>query len=162
MKKKVFVILTLIALCVCFCAILFGCDNLGKKVGTCTIEIECKTILDNMGNVEQGLIDNNLIPGDGIILKKALVDVFENDSVYTLVKRVCKQNKIHFDSSFEPVFQTYYITGINHIYEGSVGTSSGWMFFVDGIESTKGSSLIKLNGGENIRFAYTCSVGDVQ
>ena len=50
---------------------LIGCsDSLGDKIGEATISIECKTILDNMEKAEQGLIDNNLIPNDGIILEK--------------------------------------------------------------------------------------------
>lgn len=160
-KKKIYLILIVFILGI-FALTVVGCaENLGEEVGEATITIECKTILDNMDKVEEGLIDNNLIPKDGIILPKTTVVVYEKDTVYTLLKRVCKKNKIHIDSSYEPIFKTNYIKGINYIYEMSVGESSGWMYFVDGVEANHGVSLYKLKGGENIRVAYTVVAGDL-
>lgn len=158
MKKKIFCILLLVLVCVFTAMSLVGCaGDLGKKVGEATITIECKTILDNMGKVDQGLLENDLIPKDGVILGKTVADVFENDNVYTLLKRVCKQKKIHLDCSYD-----HYIRGINYIYEMSVGESSGWMYFVDGSEPNKGIGQYKLVGGENIKIAYTCAQGDLK
>lgn len=163
MKKKLFIVLSVFLVLLISFSMLIGCsDSLGDKIGEATISIECTTILDNMKKAEQGLIDNNLIPDDGIILEKVSVSVYEKDNVYTLLKRVCKQNNIHLHCDFEPVFKTYYIKGINHIYEMSVGESSGWMYFVNNEQPNQGASLVKVANGDEIRFAYTVIAGDLQ
>ncbi len=157
MKKKFWFVLAII-LCVMILAVgMSACsDNLGAKVGEVTIAIDCKTILQNKDKAEAGLIDNKLIPSDGIILKESIVDIFEKDNVLTVLKRICKQNKIHIDAD------SSYVKAINHIYEMSVGESSGWLYFVDGLQPNVGANQYKLKGGEKIVFAYTCVVGDLK
>ncbi len=157
MKKKFWFVLAII-LCVMILAVgMSACsDNLGAKVGEVTIAIDCKTILQNRDKAEAGLIDNKLIPSDGIILKESIVDIFEKDNVLTVLKRICKQNKIHIDAD------SSYVKAINHIYEMSVGESSGWLYFVDGLQPNVGANQYKLKGGEKIVFAYTCVVGDLK
>lgn len=157
MKKKFWFVLAII-ICVMILAVgMSACsDNLGAKVGEVTIAIDCKTILQNKDKAEAGLIDNKLIPSDGIILKESIVDIFEKDNVLTVLKRICKQNKIHIDAD------SSYVKAINHIYEMSVGESSGWLYFVDGLQPNVGANHYKLKGGEKIVFAYTCVVGDLK
>ncbi len=157
MKKKFWFVLAII-ICVMILAVgMSACsDNLGAKVGEVTIAIDCKTILQNRDKAEAGLIDNKLVPSDGIILKESTVDIFEKDNVLTVLKRICKQNKIHIDAD------SSYVKAINHIYEMSVGESSGWLYFVDGLQPNVGANQYKLKGGEKIVFAYTCVVGDLK
>ena len=163
MKKKFALLTIIVVLCITFSFIFAGCNgNLGEKVGEVTISIECKTILNNMDKVDKGILDNNLIPKDGIILGETKVTAYSKDNVYTLLQRVCREKKIHLDCALEPVFKTYYIKGINYIYEMSVGESSGWMYFVDGVQPDQGISLYKLKGGEKIKVAYTCVMGDLK
>ena len=157
MKKKFWSALAIILCVMIFAVGMTACsDNLGAKVGEVTIAIECKTILQNMDKAEPGLIDNKLIHSDGIILKDSAVDIFEKDNVLTVLKRICKQNKIHIDAD------SSYVKAINHIYEMSVGESSGWLYFVDGLQPNVGANQYKLKGGEKIVFAYTCVVGDLK
>lgn len=162
MKKRVCSIILFLIIIAGSLLLLVGCDKpLGEKIGEVTITIECKTILNNMDKVEQGLLDNNLIPKDGIILKDTITDIYNGDTVYDVLKRVCRTNKIHLDSEADPIMKTYYIKGINHIYELSVGESSGWLYSVNGDMPNIASSLYKLTGSEKIIFAYTCEVGDL-
>lgn len=157
MKKKFWSALAIILCVMIFAVGMSACsDNLGTKVGEVTIAIDCKTILQNKDKAEAGLIDNNLIPSDGIILKESIVDIFEKDNVLTVLKRICKQNKIHIDAD------SSYVKAINHIYEMSVGESSGWLYFVNGLQPNVGANQYKLKGGEKIVFAYTCVVGDLK
>lgn len=162
MKKRVCSIILFLIIIAGSLLLLVSCDKpLGEKIGEVTISIECKTILNNMDKVEQGLLDNNLIPKDGIILKETITDIYNGDTAYSVLKRVCKAKKIHLDSEADPIMKTYYIKGINHIYELSVGESSGWLYSVNGDMHNIASSLYKLNGLEKIIFAYTCEVGDL-
>ena len=157
MKKKFwFVLCSLICIIILSVSLTACVGNLGEKVGEITIAIDCKTILSNMDKAEQGLIDNNLITNDGIILKESKVDIYENDNVLTVLKRICKQNKIHLDAD------SSYVKGINHIYEMSVGESSGWLYFVDDLRPNIGANQYKLKGGEKVVFSYTCIVGDLK
>lgn len=160
MKKKNLVFALLI-LCVFTCLCFAGCNNLGEEIESVVISIECKTILDNMDKVEKGLLDNNLIPDDGVILPETTVKAYSKDSVYSVLVRVCKKNKIALDCALEPMFHTYYVKGINHIYERKVGDSSGWLYFVNDEQVNVGVSLCKIKGGENIRFAFTVTLGDL-
>ena len=114
MKNKSLLFVILIV-CIAFSLLFVGCSPLGEEIGEVTITIDCKTILNNRDKVEQSLIDNNLIPKDGIILPQTKVKVYSNESVYNVLIRVCKENKIAIDFDLEPMFQTYYVNGINNI-----------------------------------------------
>lgn len=163
MNKKFVKIMACLLLALIFAVAATACDDAPKnKIGEVSVTIDCRTILDNMEKVEQGLLDNNIIPVSGVILGKTNVDIFEGDSAYDALARVCKQHKIQLDSDYDPIFRTHYVTGINYIYEMSVGGSSGWMYFVDGQQPDVGISNFALNGGEEIVVAFTCVVGDLQ
>ncbi|MDE6967354.1 MAG: hypothetical protein K2P12_01735, partial [Clostridia bacterium] len=87
MKKKFALLTIIVVLCITFSFIFAGCNgNLGEKVGEVTISIECKTILNNMDKVDKGILDNNLIPKDGIILGETKVTAYSKDNVYTLLQ----------------------------------------------------------------------------
>ena len=49
----------------------------------------------------------------------------DGESVYDVLQRVCKANKIHMESSFTPVYNSAYIEGIHNLYEFDVGKLSG-------------------------------------
>ena len=62
-----------------------------------------------------------LVPEDGIILPATEVTFSDGESVYDVLQRVCKANKIHMESSFTPVYNSAYIEGIHNLYEFDVG-----------------------------------------
>ena len=57
-------------------------DAQEPQAQTCTISIDCSTILDNMDKLERG--KEGLIPSDGILLAKTEVQYEEGDTVFTL------------------------------------------------------------------------------
>lgn len=164
MKKKFF---SVVCVLLCLMCVLLGCTIEKDKtegqtpIGQVSFVIECKTILNNMDLVDKGLIEQNCIPQNGVILQTKKCDIFENDTVYDLIKRECKKANIRVDYSYNSMFDTYYIKGVNHIYEMSVGSSSGWLYFVNGEMFDKGISLYKLKNGDEVRLAYTCKPGDL-
>ncbi len=71
---------------------------------TCTISISCETILDNIDKCVES--KKALVPEDGIILPATEVTFSDGESVYDVLQRVCKENKIHMESSFTPVYNS--------------------------------------------------------
>lgn len=82
---------------------------------TCTISISCETILDNMDKCAES--KKALVPEDGIILPATEVTFSDGESVYDVLQRVCKENKIHMESSFTLVYNSAYIEGIHNLYD---------------------------------------------
>lgn len=97
-----------------------GC---GHKVYLRIISISCETILDNIDKCVES--KKALVPEDGIILPATEVTFSDSESVYDVLQRVCKANKIHMESSFTPVYNSAYIEGIHNLYEFDVGKLSG-------------------------------------
>ena len=125
---------------------------------TCTLSISCATILDNMElcNKEK----RELVPEDGWILKPMTVTYYEGESVFNILQRTCKQQKIHMEFENTPVYNSAYIEGINNLYEFDVGNTSGWMYRVNGWFPNYGCSRYQLQNGDVIEWVYTCDLGD--
>lgn len=124
---------------------------------TCTISISCETILDNMDKCAES--KKALVPEDGIILPATEVTFSEGESVYDVLQRVCKENKIHMESSFTPVYNSAYIEGIHNLYEFDVGKFSGWMYAVNEWYPNYGCSRYQLKDGDVVEWRYTCDLG---
>lgn len=128
-----------------------------KKQNTCTFVIECKTILNNMDNLKEN--KKEFLPADGVILKKTTATFEDGETVFDVLKRVCKENSIQMESSYTPGYDNYYIEGIAQIYEKDCGTKSGWMYSVNGNFPNYGCSDYIIKNGDEIKFLYTCDLG---
>lgn len=124
---------------------------------TCTISISCETILANMDTCAES--KKQFVPEDGVILPTTEVAFSEGESVFDVLQRVCKDNKIHMESSFTPVYNSAYIEGIHNLYEFDVGKLSGWMYSVNGWFPNYGCSLYQLKDGDVVEWRYTCDLG---
>ncbi|MBQ4370477.1 MAG: DUF4430 domain-containing protein, partial [Oscillospiraceae bacterium] len=128
------------------------------KETTCTISISCATILDNMSWCPPAKV--GLVPADGWILPPTEVVFNEGESVFNVLSRICKKNKIHMEFSNNPLYDSAYIEGINNIYQFDVGELSGWMYSVNGWFPNFGCSKYILNDGDVICWVYTCDLGN--
>ena len=124
---------------------------------TCTISIDCKTILANKSNLKSSKV--NFVPADGLILKNTTVELKKNDTVYDILSRVCKSKKIHMDANYTPAYKTYYVRGIHQLYELDCGNLSGWTYQVNGIVPNYGCSKYTVKAGDVIAWRYTCDGG---
>lgn len=134
-----------------------GDVEVGSKSYTCTFAIDCTTVLNNMGDLNSSKLGE--IPSDGWILKKTTVTFYENESVFDLLKRVCKENGIPMEAAFDPTFNSAYVEGINNLYEFDCGGTSGWMFRVNGWYPNYGCSRYILQPGDVVEWRYTCELG---
>ena len=65
-----------------------------QKQNTCTFVIECKTILNNMDSLKSN--KKEFLPADGVILKKTTVTFEGGETVFDVLKRICKENWNNF------------------------------------------------------------------
>ena len=132
-------------------------DRIIEKTGLLTSREMQAQILDNMDlcNKEK----RELVPEDGWILKPMTVTFYEGESVFNILQRTCKQQKIHMEFENTPIYNSAYIEGINNLYEFDVGNTSGWMYKVNGWFPNYGCSRYQLKDGDVIEWVYTCDLG---
>lgn len=124
---------------------------------TCTLSVRCDTILDNMDYLDEAKWE--LVPEDGVIFPATKVTFYEGESVFNLLQREMKKNKIHMEFRNTPMYNSAYICGINNLYEFDVGELSGWMHKVNDWFPNYGVSRYKLEEGDVVEFVYTCDLG---
>ncbi len=132
---------------------------------TCTISISCGTILANWDawdewDEETAAAKKPLVPSDGVILPSTTVTFSEGESVYDVLQRVCRENGIHMESSWTPMYNSAYVEGINNLYEFDVSQGSGWMYRVNGWFPNYGCSRYALQNGDVVEWLYTCDLGN--
>ena len=124
---------------------------------TCTLSISCAAILDNMDQVEEQ--KKPLVPADGWLLSETAITFYEGESVFDVLLRVCKENKLHMEYMDTPMYNSAYIEGIGNLYEFDVGPLSGWMYNVNGWFPNYGCSRYALQDGDTVCWVYTCDLG---
>ena len=127
-----------------------------SSINTCTITIRCDTILDNMENLTDG--KEAYVPANGCILSTSTVEFEEGETVFDVLERVCSYAGIQLEYSWTPMYNSYYIEGINHLYEFDCGNESGWMYKVNGWFPNYGCSSYTLQDGDTIVWCYTCNL----
>lgn len=121
---------------------------------SCTIEILCGTILNNLDALREG--KSAFVPANGVILAQSAVRFEDGETVFDVLKRACELADIQLEYSFTPLYNSYYIEGINNLYEFDCGEQSGWMYKVNGVFPDYGCSAYQLSDGDEIVFCYTC------
>lgn len=136
-------------------------DSKLKDHFSVTMSIDCSVILDNMDSLPDSLKKSNLLPVDGIMLPKMSFEVKTNKSVFDLLIKGTKQNKIQMEYSGNPDggISSVYIKSIGHLYEFSCGPLSGWMFRVNGEFAGNDASGHTLTAGDEVEWIFTCDLG---
>ena len=124
----------------------------------CTIFISCATILDNMDRVPTA--KQKIIPSDGIILKEVKISVKKGSTVFDVLQTATKENKIHLEYTYTPLYKNYYIEGIYNLYEFECGNGSGWLYSVNDEFPSEGCSTYEVENGDVIKWLYTCDFGE--
>ena len=125
---------------------------------TCTFSIECSTILNNLDMLDPDKLE--MVPSDGVILAEITVTFYEGESVFDVLQRVCKDNGIHMEAEWTPIYNSAYIEGIHNLYEFDCGALSGWMYRVNGWYPNYGCSRYQLQDGDVVEWRYTCDLGN--
>ncbi len=129
-----------------------------EKTYTCTFEIDCDTILNNLDQLDPDKLE--MVPSDGVILKKTKVTFYEGESVFDVLQRLCKEKDIHMEASWTPIYNSAYVEGIHNLYEFDCRALSGWMYKVNGWYPNYGCSRYQLKDGDTVHWRYTCDLGN--
>ena len=141
-----------------------------NKTVTCTIEINCQTILDNIDKLRPE--KKAFLPQNGIILSETTVTVVEGSTVFDVIKIICSKNTctdkctyckktgIQLDYLYNKDLDSQYIRGIHQIYEKDCGTGSGWEYSVNGIFPNFGVNKYTVKDNDIIKILYTCDRGE--
>ena len=124
---------------------------------TVTVSISCAALLDSMDKLAQN--KRPLVPEDGVLLPETQVTFSAGESAFDVLQRVCRDNKLHMESSFTPLYNSAYIEGIGNLYEFDAGSLSGWMYAVNDWFPNYGCSRYQLQDGDMVRWVYTCDLG---
>lgn len=123
-------------------------------VGYVYITIRCDTILNNMDELNPAKAE--FVPADGVILPRLKVGYGEGETVFDVLARVCNTYDIQLEYSWEPLYDAYYIEGINNLYHFDCSSESGWMYKVNEWFPNYGVSAYTVSDGDVIEFLYTC------
>lgn len=123
----------------------------------CTLSVKCDTIINNKDKLNSEKL--KLIPQDGIIFAEQEVTFYEGESVFNLLVREMKKNKIHLEFVNTPIYNSAYIEGIANLYEKDCGENSGWKYMVNGHSPNFGCSNYQLKEGDKVEWVYSCDLG---
>ena len=125
---------------------------------TVTISIRCDTLSSDMSKLTNSSIAG-YIPTNGVILKTTTYKGTTDSTVFDVLNTVCRNNGIQLESTYTPLYESYYVEGINYLYEFDGGPGSGWMYKVNGWYPNYGCSSYYLSDGDVIEWVYTCDYG---
>lgn len=121
----------------------------------CYVTITCKTAMKSE-KLKPAM--QKILPSDGVILEKYTVDFSEGETIFEVVSRVTKENKIHMEYSGNAKIP--YIEGISNLYEFECGPLSGWMYRVNSWFPSFSMGQYKVERGDEIELVYTCNLGE--
>jgi len=125
-----------------------------KTENICTITIRCDTVLDNQNLLDEAKVP--YVPADGVILPEIEVEFTPGENVFDVLQRVCEAADIPLEYSWTPLYDSYYLEGICHLYEFDCGPESGWMYQVSGKFPNYGCSSYEVQPGDRIEWLYSC------
>ena len=119
---------------------------------SCTLNVECKSILNNMDKLKDG--HSEYVPANGYIIKGYKYTAKAGFTAYDALKKACEDNGIKLTAK-SSMYGTY-VSGINNIDEFDCGSQSGWMYSINGNRPNVSASSQKINDGDEITFEYVC------
>ncbi|MEG0546809.1 MAG: DUF4430 domain-containing protein [Oscillospiraceae bacterium] len=123
----------------------------------CYLSVDCKTILNNKDKFNKDKL--SILPSDGVIFSQHKVVFNDGETVFDVLSRELRKNRIHMEFSKTPIYNSSYIEGIGNIYHFDCGELSGWMYSVNGVFPNYGVSRYKLSDGDKIEMKYSCDLG---
>lgn len=131
----------------------------GESVVTVSMEIRCDNLAKDLSKLKKKELEE-YVPEDGVILAKTETQVPEGSSAFDVLNKICREKDIQVESSYTPTYKSYYVEGINYLYEFDAGAGSGWMYKVNEEFPQYGASEYEVKDGDYIVWVYTCDLGE--
>ena len=98
---------------------------------------------------------------NGEILKQKEYVLLEDETVFDVLKRVCRFEKIHmeYQGADKNIYNSVYVQGLNYLYEFDCGKLSGWVFLVNGKQTDLSCGKYKLKDGDKVEWVYSLEAG---
>ncbi|MDL2211750.1 DUF4430 domain-containing protein [Erysipelotrichaceae bacterium OttesenSCG-928-M19] len=126
------------------------------------------TIYIDVRNLNKASNNNKLkpelrkyVPANGYVLSKTTIEVAKDATAFDVLMKATRLNRIQmeYQGASENIYNSVYIQGINHIYEFSAGSESGWMYSINGSFPNYGMSAVTVKNKDVLRVVYTCDLG---
>lgn len=132
-------------------------DEITEDSDTVYFSINCENALSS-GTLTDSQLEEIK---DGKILQKKEYVLLEDETVFDVLKRVCRFEKIHmeYQGADKNIYNSVYVQGINYLYEYDCGELSGWIFLVNGEQTDLSSGKFKLKDGDVVEWVYTLDMG---
>jgi hypothetical protein len=124
---------------------------------TVTLSVRCDTVANRMDLLHED--KHELVPKGGVIFPATEVTAYEGESVFNILQRELKRQRIHMEFRNTPIYNSAFIMGINNLYELDAGELSGWTYNVNGWFPNYGCSRYQLQPGDTVEWLYTCDLG---
>ena len=125
------------------------------QIYECTVSVECLSALQHPDWMNP--VKTEFIPDDGWILRSVRVPFSEKETAFDATKRALEYAGIPMEYSWTPLYNSFYLEGIGHLYELDGGPESGWLYRINGWYPGSGASSCVLQDGDEIRWTYSCT-----
>ena len=147
-SKKGNIIAIVTVLCVAGLILLLTHLQSPDAYGTCTIGVECKSILSNTALLNAEKAD--YLPPEGVLLAGEAVGIYEGDTVLAVLERAVQTAGIALESEEGAVI------GIGDICAGDCGAASCWKYRVNGTEIAESPDTHTVEPNDTVKFFFTC------
>ena len=132
-------------------------DEITEDSDTVYFSINCENAVSSGKLSESQLKELN----NGEILKEKEYVLLDGESVFDMLKRVCRFEKIHmeYQGADKNIYNSAYVQGINYLYEFDCGETSGWIFLVNGKQTDTSCGKYKLQDGDKVEWVYSLDAG---
>ncbi|MCL2499480.1 MAG: DUF4430 domain-containing protein [Defluviitaleaceae bacterium] len=152
--------ISLLCFAIFFIFTLTGCGNKPYETDegfSVTFSIRVDNLVEGMHMLDKD--KHELIPDDGFIFPARQTAAHEGESVFDLLQRVTRENRIHMAARFTPVIGDAYVEAIGNLYAYDAGPLSGWKYIVNGVIPHISASSYTVQAGDDIVWAYTLDLG---
>lgn len=129
-----------------------------KREIYCTVAVSCEVLARDLSALTNPVLQS-YVPADGMILEEVTLKLEEGMSAYDALDIAAKAYNIQLESTRSPLYNSYYVQGIQYLYEKSAGPDSGWIFEVNGKTASTGASGYRVKDGDRIAWRYTLDGG---